>query len=132
MRFLAVAMLPVALAGCAGNLRDSGSSERAQQRLAEALAGRTAGEPVDCVANHQLDNPQIIDNRTLLYRESGQRIWRNDLPDACPSLRPDSIIIVKLYGSNLCRNDMIQPVERGARIPGAMCRLGRFTPYERN
>lgn len=120
-----------ALAGCA-SMSQEAPSERAQARLAEALDGRVAGKAVDCVASTRLDGPDIIDSRTILYRESGRRIWRNDLPDACPFLRPDRIMIIELHGSDMCRNDLFSVIDRGgATIPIGKCRLGQFTPYER-
>ncbi len=98
--------------------------------LEKALAGRVAGPPVACIDSHVADGPQVIDNRTLLYRSAG-KVWRNDLPDACPSLDDDSILIVEMFGSRLCRNDHFRTVERGTSIPGAICRFGDFTPYSK-
>ena len=99
--------------------------------LADALAGRVAGQPVECVEKSRLDGPQIIDEKTLIYRESGRRIWRNDLIGPCPGLRPMDTLIVDIYGSQLCRNDHFRALEPGTHIPGAYCRLGLFTPYDK-
>jgi len=98
--------------------------------LAKALAGRTPGKPVDCVSSSWVGGPQIIGNRTLIYREVG-RVLRNDLPAACPGLDDDSIIVSEIHGSQLCRNDLFYTLQRGSRIPGPHCRLGKFTPYEK-
>jgi hypothetical protein len=99
--------------------------------LTKVLAGRIAGAPQACVENAMLGNAQIIDNRTLLYRESGRRVWRNDLPDACPGLRDDSHLIVEVYGSQLCQNDRFRAVDFGSHIPGPYCRFGKFVPYDK-
>jgi len=99
--------------------------------LAKALAGRAAGAPQTCVENSMLGNAQIIDNRTLLYRETGRRIWRNDLPEACPGLHDDSRLIVDVYGSQLCQNDRFRAVDFGSHIPGPYCRFGKFVPYDK-
>lgn len=99
--------------------------------LTHALAGRIPGKSVECVAASWLDAPQVIDEKTLLFRESGYRIWRNDLPDACPGLRPMSTLVINIHGSELCRDDDFRAVEPGSSIPTATCRLGRFTPYNK-
>lgn len=99
--------------------------------LARALAGRVAGKPVQCIDHARLAGPEIIDERTILYRENGRRTWRNDLPDQCRGLRPFSTMIVEPFGSQLCRNDRFRTIEPGSSIPTAYCRLGSFTPYDR-
>ncbi|RJF94239.1 hypothetical protein D3876_04500 [Sphingomonas cavernae] len=117
------------LALAAGATVSQASSDKGEQRLAKALKGRVAGEPVNCVSASTIGGPQIIDSRTILYRQ-GARVWRNDLADNCPFLRQDRILVVELYGSNLCRNDMFSVIDRGGlSIPIGKCRFGQFTPY---
>lgn len=129
MRALLLGPVLVLAASCATHT--AASSDRAQQRLAEALEGRVAGEPVNCIPASEGGGPDIIDSKTILYRQ-GNRLWRNDLPDNCPFMRPNQILIVELWGSNLCRNDLVSVVERGGgSIPIGKCRLGQFTPYTR-
>ena len=65
--------------------------------LDKALAGRVPGTPVSCIDSSLADGPQIIDNRTLIYRGAG-RLWRNTLPDACPSLTGDVILVASKGG----------------------------------
>lgn len=98
--------------------------------LDKALAGRVAGPPVSCIDSYLSDGPQIIDNHTLIYRQVG-RLWRNTLPDACPSLDEDSILIVDVYGGQLCSNDRFRTVQRSSHIPSGYCRLGNFVPYSK-
>ncbi|PMV36659.1 hypothetical protein, partial [Pseudomonas sp. FW305-3-2-15-C-LB1] len=59
--------------------------------LDKALAGRVAGNAETCLSTSRIGSPQVIDDHTLLYRDGG-RIWRNDLPDACPGLDNDVIV----------------------------------------
>jgi hypothetical protein len=103
-------------------------SDRDARDLAKALAGRTPGKSFDCVDPSWAGSPQIIGDRTLIYRETG-RMLRNDLPDACPGLDDDSIIVNEIHGSQLCSGDLFYTLQRGSRIPGPHCRLGKFTPY---
>lgn len=121
-------LIPIAALGLAG----AAAPAAPRQETAESvLAGRVAGKPVDCVDQSRLDGPQIIDEKTLIYRDSGSRLWRNDLIGVCPGLDPMDTLIVDIYGSQLCRNDHFRVLTPGTRIPGALCRLGKFTPYDK-
>jgi hypothetical protein len=121
-------VIPLAALGLLGAAAPAAPREDA---LASALAGRVAGTPVDCVDHARLGGPQIIDEKTLIYRESGRRIWRNDLIGSCPGLRPMDTLIVDVFGSQLCRNDHFRALTPGTTIPSAICRLGKFTPYDK-
>ncbi len=119
----------IALAGL--GLLGAAPAAPKQDPLAAELDGRVPGKPVDCVSSSFVDGPQIIDERTILYRESGRRVWRNDLPDACPGLQPNDVMVIEIYGSQICRNDHFRAYPRGTSIAGATCRFGKFTPYDK-
>lgn len=123
-------MIRVALAAIVGAMLVAPAIGR-DDPLAKELAGRVAGQPVDCVNLSRLNGPTIIDENTIIYRENGRRIWRNDLAGECRGLRPLSTLVVDVYGSHLCRNDHFRALEPGSSIPTAYCRLGSFTPYDR-
>jgi hypothetical protein len=131
MRIAILLGTALALASCTGEARMTETQQgRAQHDLAEALKGRVAGKPSDCISDSQVSGPQIIDDHTLLYRE-GSRVWRADLTSSCPGLDPYDTVIVELHGSQLCRNDQFRAVSPGSHIPGPYCRFARFTPYSR-
>jgi hypothetical protein len=123
-----IVLIPIAALGLLGAAAPAAPR---QDTLGEVLAGRVAGKPVDCVEKSRLDGPQVIDEKTLIYRESGRRIWRNDLIGACPGLEPTDTLIVDIYGGQLCRNDHFRALTPGLTIPGPYCRLGKFTPYDK-
>lgn len=95
------------------------------------FAGRVAGTPVRCLDASRAGDLQILDQRTLIYRESARRIWRNDLGAMCPGLDDDSILVIELFGTGPCEGDRFHAVQRGSNIPGPSCRLGSFVPYDK-
>lgn len=95
------------------------------------FAGRVPGPAVNCLAADRAGNLVALDERTLVYRESSRRIWRNDLPDACPGLNDNSLLVIELFGSGPCKGDRFHTVQRGSSIPGPSCRLGSFVPYDK-
>lgn len=120
------------LAGCtsSADLRASAQAE-ASRDLADALKGRVAGAPSDCISGTLVSGPQIIDHHTLLYREGARTVWKATLAAECPSLDRGDTVIVEQNGSQLCRNDRFRPLDPGLSIPGAYCRFERFTPYRK-
>lgn len=130
MRAPSMTLAAVAIAVLCGSAAPAAQKKPKPDPLTEALAGRVAGKPTDCIDPQFTDGPQIIDNRTLIYRQ-GRRVWRNDLPAACPSLQPQVTLIVKRWGSQLCSNDTFRVLETGSSIPSPICRFGNFTPYDK-
>ncbi len=126
MRIMLLA--PLALVACATTADSTAASDA---ELARALEGRVAGPPQRCLDDFRRTNPQIIGDRTLLYRESGRRIWVNTLPEACPGLSSDRIPVFKIYGSQVCKGDIFETIDRSAGFRGGSCRLGDFVPYEK-
>lgn len=99
--------------------------------LGKALAGRVAGKPQSCIDPQAVGGPQIVGNRTLIYRQSGQRLWVTTLPDACPFLRTNVIVVTELYGGQLCRSNRFRTITPNTSIPSGICRFGAFVPYDK-
>ena len=123
-RTLAFGAIALTIAACA----TAADTQKGVSEIDKALAGRVPGTPVDCLDRSFADGPRIVDGQNLIY-QSGSKLWRNQLEATCPSLRPVSILIVEMHGSQMCRNDLFRATEPGAVIPGPYCRLGKFTPY---
>jgi len=123
---VAVGIGTTALAACAAAMHTTPADE-----LSQALAGRTAGPPQGCIDSAWVNGPQIIGDHTILYRQSGRRIWRTEPVGSCPGLNPNSRLVVELYGSQMCANDRFRTFEPGDTIPGPYCRFGKFVPYDK-
>lgn len=120
-------MLALALGGCAaaGPIED-----RERAALDRQLAERVAGEPDRCVSRIGTTSLRAVDRRTVVYDVPGT-LWVNRLRADCPSLRPDSVIVIETSGDGYCRNDRFRTLEAGSSIPGPVRLLGDFTPYRR-
>lgn len=117
------------LSGCVASSEIQESRQaKAAAKLAKALEGRVAGKTQNCVSNYGLTGPEIIDQRTMLYRD-GSRVWLAELPEECPGMTDDDFLVVRLHGSQICRNDQFFAQRRGTNFPGPSCRFGTFTPY---
>lgn len=125
LKFPVLALVLVAAGATAAD-----SNAPINRDLDKALAGRVAGAPTDCIDQAFAEGPQIIDERTILYR-SGRHVYVNRLEAACPSLDWDKLLIVELHGSQICRNDHFRVLERGTTIPGPICLFSKFVPYDK-
>jgi hypothetical protein len=95
-------------------------------------------KPKDCVTEGQIVRHRAVDNRNILFFMKGNKVFRNELPTACPVLDPGETRIVYRYRSQpsgstklirLCDTDSITVEKKGT----TGCRLGQFvaiTPAE--
>ncbi|MBR0553444.1 hypothetical protein [Stakelama marina] len=128
---LVLAALSTALAGCAMSPEQVAVQKREQAKeFASTLDNRVPTKTEDCINSSLVTGPQIIGNDTIIYRESGRRLWVSKI-EACPALRPLTTLIVEQYGTQLCRHDRFRVLEPGATIPSAYCTFGTFTAYDR-
>lgn len=98
--------------------------------LAQALTGRVAGKPVNCITASRVSGPDIIDQNTIIYRETRSRVWLNRLSEKCPLVRDNDILVIERFGDQLCRYDRFRLVNRNSGFGSAYCILGGFTPYD--
>jgi hypothetical protein len=114
------------LGGCA-----TVASETAQgpdPRLTAELEGRVAGKPQNCLPLDRTVGSEIFRD-VILYRESRNRVWVADAP-GCGASRPsDDILVQNVFGSQLCRGDIVRQVSRVGGFAGGACSIRSFTPY---
>lgn len=126
-----VGLAGVALvASCSTPAGQQTRSPEAQRELSKALAGRTAGKPVNCIGNFRTSNMQIIDDWTILFRE-GRTVYVQSPHGGCPGISSGSNTLVsRLYGTNqLCSGDINHTVDLHTGIGGGSCVFSAFVPY---
>lgn len=129
---------PLALAGCAGNGWyggvDGGAAQLTDKQtsiMQKNLAGKVAGEPVNCISRSDTDNPIRVSDEIILYRASKNLVYRNDLVGSCSGLgNGDDIMVIRQFGtSQQCDGDIIRMVDRMTGMPRGSCSFGKFVPY---
>ena len=100
-------------------------------RLDKLLAGRVAGQPVDCINSRDIRSTQIIDRTAIVY-QVGSKLYVNRPRAGASSLDRDDILVTRQFGtSQLCRIDTVRLVDRAAMFPTGFVALGDFVPYTR-
>jgi hypothetical protein len=101
-----------------------------EAKLARALEGRVAGDPVDCVDLRRVRSSRIIDRTAIVY-DAGGTIYVNRPRSGSESLDQYDIMVSKLYSSRLCSIDTVQMVDPTSRINTGFVLLGDFVPYRK-
>jgi len=127
---LIIASAVLALAGAAYSAdKVDKFTEKNEARLAERLAGRTAGEPVDCIPLMRSNELEVIEGVGLVY-ESGDILYLARPTDA-NKLSGNDVVLMDRYGSQLCYTDVVRTVDRlGGYYTGSVF-LGKFIPYKK-
>jgi hypothetical protein len=108
-------------------------TEKQTALLAKELDGKTPGKPVNCISDFQGTNVIRISDDILLYRVSGNLVYKNNLRSTCPGLaRDNDIIVSEQFSSQKCRGDLLRLVDRTSGIQGPVCSLGEFVPYRKD
>ncbi|WP_126665518.1 hypothetical protein [Croceibacterium ferulae] len=103
-------------------------AERNQARLAERLEGRTAGEMVSCVYAPNSNRLETIEGVGFVY-DRGNTLYVARPRD--PSvLGPNDVVVVRRFsGGQLCRQDLMQTVDRQSGMLSGIVAIDGFVPY---
>lgn len=125
-----IAAATLALGLAAGCTPQDGMHEAA--RADRVPAARPIGKPVSCVPLAQIRETMVRDDRTIDFRMTGNKIYRNVLPYSCPSLGFERAFSYKTSQSQLCSTDIIHVLQNtgGGMRPTSACGLGEFQPVE--
>src|SRR5262245_44432022 len=87
-------------------------------------------QPERCLDLARIRDTEIIDGKRVLFKTTGKEMYLNELPHACPGLRPNEPYLVRSNVDRLCNLDTITMLYRGGFgfTPGATCGLGMFQP----
>ncbi len=123
----------LALFGCArGPVNDRAEALTPKQLalLDKNLKGKVAGEPRNCISTLLADQSVRVSDRILLYRISGNLVYRTDLSPGCEGIdRDDTIMVVRQNGTQLCDGELLRLVDRTGGFFRGACSFGRFVPY---
>ena len=120
-------ILPLTLlAGCATTAE---TAQGPDPKLTAVLEGRVAGKSQNCIRLDQATGNEIFRD-AILYRAGRTTYYVADAP-GCGSSRGhnDYILVQNVFGSQLCRGDIVRQVERTGGFTAGACAIRGFTPY---
>ncbi|WP_432201215.1 hypothetical protein ACRAQ7_03080 [Erythrobacter sp. W53] len=122
---ISVLSLSIIIGACVQN-------EEPRKWTSDAPAATAVGETENCVTISRIKRSDIHDERTIDFKLSGGKIYRNIMPQACPSLNKHDAISYDIRGNRLCSPEFIYVLENDAGVlrRGAACTLGQFVPIK--
>lgn len=137
MKFRILLLTPFLFAGCAS----APEAEQVQQQREEDIA-TILNEPLDpseygeakrCLAGHEYRDFAIIDDRRIVFKGPGNRLWLNELRARCPDLRGADALAFRsrTMSERICELDSFVAADwmgGPSRRPGMRCTLGAFQP----
>jgi hypothetical protein len=97
--------------------------------LAKAIAGRTAGKPVDCIQLRNIRSSRIIDRTAIVYEMNNGTIYVNRPRSGAESLDWTDVLVTETFTSQLCRIDVVKLYDTGIRMTTGWVGLDAFVPY---
>lgn len=95
---------------------------------AEEAKIHPAGPPVSCIPIHSIDQTRVRDDKTIDFYMNGGKVYRNTLPNSCPSLGFQERFGYQTSIDQLCNVDIITVLNSSPPYRGASCGLGQFQP----
>lgn len=102
-----------------------------EAELAKAIAGRTAGKPVDCIYLRDIRSSRIIDRTAIVYEMNNGLIYVNRPTNGASLLDWGTVMVTNTYSSQLCSIDTVKLYDTGFHMQTGWVGLGDFVPYPR-
>lgn len=129
MRTAALALATAILAAAVPASAETAAPDRGEARIAKALEGRVAGEPVRCLQQHLIRSSEIIDRTAILYRTADNKLYLNRPEFGRESLNRYDVMVTDTRTGQLCDIDTVRLLDQGSRMQSGVVGLGVFTPY---
>lgn len=119
----------VLLAACATS---PPSTAKSQEELAKTIAGRVAGEPVNCINQQRISSSHIIEGLAIVYTMSDRSMYVNRPTSGASSLRSNAVMVTDTHSGQLCDIDIVRLHDSATQMPSGSVGLGKFVPYSRS
>ena len=96
----------------------------------QALAGRVAGAPVNCIPTYRARDMKIIDDWTILFKD-GSTVYLQNPRGGCPGIGSHRNILINrpIPSNQLCSGDINHLFDPVSNIGGGACVFSQFVPY---
>jgi hypothetical protein len=88
------------------------------------------GKAIDCVQLRSIQSTSVHGDSVIDFHMGGGKVYRNTLPNSCPSLGFEERFLYKTSLSQLCSVDIITVLQSPGLSQGASCGLGKFQPVK--
>ena len=132
MRGISLLLMGAALVGCSTTAAPPAMrSAQSQAQFQRLLAGKVAGPSVSCLPSTRANDMTVIDEDTVIFRQSGNHFYVGHMQGGCSNLgRPGYALLTKQIGSSgLCHGDIATVIDTHSGFTVGSCTIGDFIPY---
>ena len=131
MRVILFALVGTGLAACSTATEPPVRSADSQAKYLKAIDGKVAGATMNCLPTYNANDMQVIDDQTIVFRQSGSRVVVANLNGSCDNLGQPGFALVTRQpgGSGMCSGDIATVLQTSSGITAGSCVIGSFTPY---
>jgi hypothetical protein len=132
MRSISLLLIGAALVGCSTTAQPPAMrTAENQAKFERLLAGKVAGPPVSCLPSQRANDMTVIDENTVIFRQSSNHVYIGQMQGGCSMLgRPGYALVTKQLGSSgLCHGDIATVVDTHGGFTVGSCVIGDFVPY---
>lgn len=101
-----------------------------EAKLAKALEGRVAGDPVRCIDLNRIRSSRIYEGQAIVY-DAGSTLYVNRPRSGADSLDQWDTLVTRLHSNRLCSIDTVQLYDTSSRMLTGIVFLGDFVPYRK-
>lgn len=100
--------------------------------FADDVAQERDMDATHCVRISDIEDIDVVNDRTLVFRMRTGKSYRNDLPRVCPGLSRDDTLMYRSSIGQLCDIDIVTVLDDWGFgfSPGVSCGLGMFSPID--
>lgn len=102
-----------------------------EEKLAKALEGREAGQPVDCINQRDIRSSRIYDRSAILYELNNGTYYLNRPDAAAQSLSWNDVLVTDTHSDRLCSIDVVKLYDTHPWMQSGFVNLGKFVPYKK-
>lgn len=131
MRCLAAMLSVAALASCTTTPEPHQPSPQAQQDLARLLAGKAPGPKMSCLQNYNTYDMQIIDGRTVAFKQGASSVYLIHLSPGCDQLGYGhyALLAKQFGGMGYCQGDIVHVLDTVNHFTVGSCGIDAIVPY---
>ena len=131
MRNIALIAAGAGLAACSTAPQPVVRTADKQAEYVKLIEGKVAGPTASCLSPFNSNDMRVIDDNTVVFRQSASRVYVAHLQGGCPYLGRGGYAMVtrQVGGNGLCRGDIASVVDTGSGMSVGSCVFSGFTPY---
>ncbi len=116
----------------AASLITSGSAVAAKSDRKAVPEATATGAPISCLSLTSIRESRVRSDSVIDFKTNGNKWYRNELPNSCPSLGFEERFSYATSLNQLCSVDIITVLQSygGNLGRGPSCGLGKFQPVD--